>query len=453
MNIREKKIGIWGLGIVGRSAVNFLMHHASSVNVMDKKVLNEEEQQFLATNHVSYMQQNNLEQFFALNDLILASPGIDVRPFKQYHHKLITELDIVAHYFKKPIIAITGTVGKTTVTHFLSTLLQHHGLKIATGGNIGTGMLDLIAQQDTVDYAVLEVSSFQLEHCKSFAPDLAIWTNVYPNHLDRHSTHEEYLHAKMNIFMQQQAHQQSLLPLELASLCPPDKHSAFFSMHRPSDNQRAQFQHHKLFWIEDNQIFMAHNHRLQSLINLEDLPAASFIENWLIIVAALTLLSIPLPTIMNTDVALHVPEHRLEKVATINGITFYNDSKSTITQSTLKAVEMLKGHGNLIVLLGGINKADDPRRNREELIKALVGTVSYSACFGKEAAMLHELCENSTMPSGMFNNLDEAFQACVQQAKSGDTILLSPGGSSYDLFAHYQERGKKFKTLVYALQH
>jgi UDP-N-acetylmuramoylalanine--D-glutamate ligase len=215
MDFHNKKIGIWGFGIVGKAALKFFRSHEIPITVMDNKELSKQDYELLDTAKSNFVPQVNCNEFLSNNDLILASPGIDLRPFASYKEKFITELDIFSSHTKKPIIAITGTIGKTTVTHFLSKILQKH-TTVQTGGNIGTGMLELLAQQDH-EITLLEVSSFQLEPCQIFAPDLAIWTNLYPNHLDRHTTIEDYFSAKCAILAKQKNNQQALIPIELAS--------------------------------------------------------------------------------------------------------------------------------------------------------------------------------------------------------------------------------------------
>ena len=173
MNIKNKKIGIWGFGIVGKSAARFLTSHGAQLTVMDSKVLSEEDQMFCVYHKITVMRQDAIETFLQEHKYVLVSPGIDLRPINAHQHKFITELDLFAAYFNKSIIAITGTVGKTTLTHALAEMLKQHGYHVATGGNIGTGMLDLIDQQENLDYAIIEASSFQLTYTKKFAPNLA----------------------------------------------------------------------------------------------------------------------------------------------------------------------------------------------------------------------------------------------------------------------------------------
>jgi UDP-N-acetylmuramoylalanine--D-glutamate ligase len=447
IDLSNKKIGILGFGIVGKSAAEFLYNRAH-VTVMDKKRLSPMDQEFLTAHAIGYVQQTDaaLATFIQEHDYIVASPGIDLRPYPELQKKLLPELDLFTSFFCKSLISITGTVGKTSVTHLLTTLLQQTEKRWVNGGNIGIGMLDLIALQDNYDGAVLEVSSFQLEHCRSFAPDLAIWTNFYPNHLDRHGTLDAYLHAKMNCVLHQRQGQQALLPFSLLEnayakqlLKSAQSTVSFFALKKPKQMPQA----HAVFWLENNLIIQYFNGISRPLIDMKELPAISFPENWLIIVAAFSLLRYKVPSLAQISFDNTVLEHRLEKVATINTITFYNDSKSTVPEATLAALARCKNP--FILLLGGMSKGID----RAPLIASLKQfPLRHLITFGKEAEHLESYALENGIPCSSYESLEDAFAESVRLAHSGDTILLSPAGASFDLFTDYKQRGKRFKELV-----
>ena len=450
MDFSQKKIGIWGLGLVGEAAVKFFSTSTAQIQVMDIKKLTPSQQLFLDSHRIHFVlqDQRSLSLFLEHNDYILPSPGIDLRPYDRYQNKWLSEVDIFGAFFKKPIIAITGTVGKTTITSLLSDMLRASGKRVITGGNIGIPLLSLINQQHEGDLAVIELSSFQLAICKTFAPDLAIWTNLYPNHLDWHGTIQDYTQAKTNIFRNQQHHQKQLLPILLhestASQIIPTT-AAFFSV------SRADFLNHqsdKVFYTIDNHhIIRLDVHGAKPLIDLQSLPYISFFQNWLVVFAALDLLDVALKT---TDISIsqnNYFEHRLEHVATIAGVDFYNDSKATIAQATLAAVSAFEPPRSIILLLGGISKGVD----RSTLIQQLPAHVKHIICFGKEAYQLHESCTKHMRSAHSFATLEQAYKLALKKACPGDIILLSPGGASFDLFSNYTERGRRFKELV--LQH
>lgn len=258
-NFRDKKIGIWGFGVVGKSAARYLVskfvksyslssstsyHKNIEIEVLDKRELKPEEIAFFQENNIKFVDQKDpeaLNNFLEKNDLIIPSPGVDLRQYKKYSNKFISEFDIFQDGFEAPIIAITGTVGKTTITHMLDQIIKSQKIEIFTGGNIGTPVLDVLtSDKKEFDMILLELSSFQLELCKSFAPTLAIWTNLFPNHLDKHSNMEEYFMAKLQIIANQKCDQSALLPLNLIDKLLPEikrlkikSRLNFFSEHKP----------------------------------------------------------------------------------------------------------------------------------------------------------------------------------------------------------------------------
>jgi len=446
MEFNNKKIGIWGFGIVGKAALCYMRKYNAQITVMDCRTLHSDELHFLEQHNTSFCHEKYLENFFGQNDYVLASPGINHPACKQYKHKIISELDLFCDAYKKPIISVTGSVGKTTIVHLLSQLLEK-SIKIATGGNIGTAMLDLIDKQS--DTTLLELSSFQLEQCQSFAPDLAIWTNFHANHLDWHGSQETYFSAKQNIIRNQRTGQKALIPLNLIEkLLPLHKHGIdwyFFSVEPPLPQQQKLLKPvaQGIFYVQKDSIVFEQNNIIKPLIKLSNLPPITFIENWLVISATLYLSHIPLAVITTTDTRLSIPEHRLKKIASINEVDIYNDSKATTPAATLAAVIHLQKHP-IILLIGGISKGID----RTALIKHLNNSVKMIVCFGCERQQLADLCHRYNKQCQSFHTLDKAFLFCTQIAQPTDQILFSPAGASFDQFIDYKERGTYFKKLV-----
>ncbi|MDR3551439.1 MAG: UDP-N-acetylmuramoyl-L-alanine--D-glutamate ligase [Candidatus Babeliales bacterium] len=457
MNIPlDKKIGIWGLGVTGKSAVHYFHIRCYHIEVLDQKAFSADDQAYFAERNILLLGQEDLKDFLERNDYIFPSPGIDLAPYAQYAHKFLNELDLFYSSWKKPIIAITGSIGKTTITHLLSLLLQKVGLDVATGGNIGKPMLDLIPLQNSHDIALLELSSFQLEHCKKFAPDLAIITNLYPNHLDRHRSEDEYLRAKANIMRWQTDKQPALLPLALKDavlrlmpLQKTKKHLYYFSVQTPAHPVDG-----KVYYVEQNIIHLlcdptslklrragTDTETNKVIADLSQFPPITFQENWLIICAVFDIIKLQIPDLATIE--LHVPEHRLEKVATINGVDFYNDSKSTTTQSTLAAIERLSSRP-ILLILGGLSKGVD----REPFVEQIKGKIKKIYCFGKEADQLTAMCQKYGIIHQSCPTLDDAVTGAIADMQSGDQIVLSPAGSSYDLYSNYIERGNHFKQLL-----
>jgi UDP-N-acetylmuramoylalanine--D-glutamate ligase len=446
MDLTHKKVGIWGFGIVGKAAAALLSDQKVPITIMEKRQLSTEEDSLIKLYGATFIHQDSVDQFFDRNDLILMSPGIDPRPFQMhYQHKFITELDLLSDNFHQPIIAITGTVGKTSVTHFISTLLSRT-MRVVTAGNIGVGMLELIKKQDEYDCTVLELSSFQLEYCTQFQPQLAIITNLYPNHLDRHGTLENYLAAKLHILSAQKKDQRALLPLELLTSLPvrelveqqKDRFS-FFTTQKPP----VSFEY-ELFWVENNQIMTQKNGVQKVITSLDLFPQRSYPENWLIVASALHILNQPFDFDRTVNYDSEILHHRLERINTAEGITFYNDSKSTVPEATLAAVHSF-GNQPVVLILGGLSKGV----NRAALLIAqLPQNVVHVICFGAEKEQLATACTQAGIRSSGHETLEDAFTAACKFAHATTPILFSPSGSSYDLFKNYQERGNAFKKII-----
>lgn len=443
-------IGVWGFGRVGKSVVNYLHTQGAQLTVLDNRELSPQEKQDLAEKHIPLLGQQDIPHFLETHAYIVPSPGIDLRPYSTYKNKWLSELDLFAQAWHKPYIAITGSVGKTTVTHVLGHLLHKSGVRVAVGGNIGNAMLNLVPHQDAVDLAVLEVSSFQLELCTHFAPDSALWTNFYPNHLDRHSSAGEYCDAKAVIFKHQRPGQYALAPLELAQQLARSPHGSgqlsFFSPTPPTATDWALLPcNSSLFFLRDNTVFyQTTGTNAQQIAQLSpDLLEITFAQNWLALCATLHLHGISCTALESWVADVSLPAHRLEKVATIAGIDFYNDSKATTPQSTLAAVHKLQERP-ILLFLGGLSKGID----RTDLIKMLPTAIKMVYCFGKEAPHLRALCQTYTIPAQEHPTLESAFSAATTAAQPGDQLLFSPAGSSFDLFANYEERGTYFKKLV-----
>lgn len=425
MKLQNSTIGIWGFGRVGKAAASFFHHRGARIIIYDDNEV--------ASFDNSYLIAPSIQALFNIADYVLPSPGIDIRSYYAlYPKRWLCEVDLMQTYFKKPIIAITGSVGKTTITHLLTHLLQEHGIKAIAAGNIGLPMLEIIDQQDALDMVVLELSSFQLEYAQSFAPSFALWTNLYPNHLDRHGSMENYFMAKLPLVRHQHQHQLALVPLYLRERLTEFKTN--FSFFSTTCDASATF-------CLDNKHNELHHHPSQTAISLDSFPATTFPQNWLVLWATFYLLGIAYQK--TTSFAHTTLEHRLEKVAEINGITFYNDSKSTTPTSTLAALEQFKTK-HILLFLGGLSKGID----RTPLIQALQSYKIEVFCFGKEAPIIKALCDTFTIPCADFANLEDAFAASTKLFNRDDCILFSPSGSSYDLFKNYEERGAMFKKLV-----
>jgi UDP-N-acetylmuramoylalanine--D-glutamate ligase len=448
VNIR---IGIWGFGRVGRSVAEALLQHGYQIAVMDssRKVLSDN---LLQEYNVPTFVQEQHDEFFNMCPQVMPSPGIDLRGCALHKHTWLAELDLFQALWKKPIIAITGSVGKTTVASMLADICNHNGISVALGGNIGNAACTLLESHPTADYALLELSSFQLEQCRSFVPDIAIITNLYENHLDRHDSYEAYWHAKAEIFRRQSDHGIVIAPWELRERMQliNNEPRFYYMASQPSfssideskmSDQEMVFSYDAESAAEEIEIYKTKDYRTQ--IMPKELLLRTLPQNALSLYTALH--SLTHNNVLSVSFALDYVsrEHRLEEVATKHGITFVNDSKATTVASTRAAVARYKDR-RIILFIGGLSKGV----NRELLIATLPSQVIHLVCFGAEAAELAHWATEHHKASSAHTTLQEAFTHVMMWAEPETVVLLSPSGSSFDLYMHYEARGAHFKQLV-----
>jgi UDP-N-acetylmuramoylalanine--D-glutamate ligase len=444
-NFRHKKIGIWGFGVVGQSALTYFdQQNVASIQILDSKEIIASTKK---TPTITILQnEESIQDFLENNDFILASPGIKLHKYQnKFAHKFINELDILQEQATCSVIAITGTVGKTSITHLLEKIIKHSNQNTIAAGNIGYPMLSLLSNPKEI--AIIELSSFQLQPIRSFAPDLAIFTNFFANHLDHHQSVEEYFAAKCNILKYQTEHQIALLPLDLVhqigQMTRPKNNWAFFSTTKPTQEILEKYIDHQIYYLENKNIYQTHDGITNLIFDCNSLPALTFDTNWLVIIAACNLYKIDLTTIAPIVQNLALPDHRVQKVGSWQGSNFYNDSKATVWQATLQAVQSI-GNKPIKLFVGGLSKGAD----RTPLFQALAGKNIEIYTFGKEAHQLAQLCAQFNIKHAAYATLDTAWLACINNLTTPHEILFSPGGSSFDLFVDYKARGDYFMNLV-----
>lgn len=464
LHFTNKKIGIWGFGVSGKATLGYIIaHHLyCTITVIDKKLDPKTTASYQDLPNVFFVTETpaTITPFLTEHDIIITSPGIDLRPYKKYSKKFLAEIDLFFTHWNKTIIAITGTLGKTSITHLLDVIMRQNDKSLATGGNIGIGMTELLT--NTASCALLELSSFQLEHAQKFAPDCAIITNLYPNHLDRHETMQDYWNAKRNILLRQKKSDLAIIPLALAELIRNEELESNkkllerpFVFTHPTVPTRKELNlvrpGDSVFYYD--QLMGAIMHRdgeskatPEIIVPAELIPTLSYPINWVIIAAFYTMLGADAAKIFAKLNNLSLPDYRLDEVTTIHGVTYYNDSKSTIINASIAAVKTLnKKHGNnIILLLGGTSKGVD----RTGSIKELKEHVAHIVCFGAEAKELLAACKKAKIPADATTTLEEAITAAKKHAVSQAAVVFSPGGASFDLFKDYKERGEKFKQVV-----
>ncbi|MCB9493621.1 MAG: UDP-N-acetylmuramoyl-L-alanine--D-glutamate ligase [Epsilonproteobacteria bacterium] len=484
------RIGIIGFGIVGKSALNFFSHHVSAscmsqlpgydikekmiqLRVWDKRLLGADELMMIAQANAEFVcgQNQTLSEFIAEHDAVFVSASVDVSAYLMYAYKMINELDLFSACYKQPVVGVTGSVGKTSVTALLAQLISGMSFlgckrfKAHAVGNIGVGLLDLISSQGCDDLCVAELSSFQLELSSKSNVDIAIWTNFYPNHLDRHRTIKDYFDAKGSLLLAQKEHQVALLSAQLLEddfvkmtselLARVKSHICFFDATRSGDEffQLIPLKDYSLLYINDGIIWYECVKdgvcaKQKKLCPVAFFPGNIFIANILVLVGALYFLGADFDffSVQRVHESLHneslrsYQQHRLELICSPNGVDFYNDSKATIAQATQAAVERLSHNKRpLIVILGGTDKGV----KRGWLGKWLAGNpfVKRVYCFGQSCADFEQVYPMKT--------LEQVVESIANDVQLGDQVLFSPGGASFDQYTNYMERGNAFKELVW----
>ncbi len=435
INLKNKKVGIWGFGIVGKSVFAYLQKHTNHIQIMDKIKPEKLPEQTTFIQETS----ENIIKFLESNDAIITSPGIMLHNYMHYAQKFLHELDIFAKENKNFTVAITGTVGKTTITSLLAQCTPNS----IAAGNIGNAMLSTL-ENKTPATIILELSSYQLHFTKNFAPDIAIWTNFYPNHLDHHQNEQEYFLAKCNIFKYQTSKHIALLPANLIQKIQrhitPQAQIYLFE----NENFKPALSTYPTFFVQQNQLLL-HENGITTLIfdHFNQLPDITFAQNWIIIIAGLYLQKIDLNSIAPIIQKLKPEPHRLEFVTKLNHVAVYNDSKSTVWQATQSAINKFKDK-KIALFLGGISKGTD----RTPLIQYLQNKSITIFAFGKEAKILSDLCKNFQIDHHQSNTLQEALKQYQTLESNFEILLFSPAGASFDLFKNYQDRGEQFKKMV-----
>ncbi len=446
-----KHYGIWGFGAVGVSVARFLSQQGHKLSVYDVRTLSTEEIMFLAELGAHLYKPSEFEQFLAETELIIPSPGVDTSQATG-RATFVQELDLFTPRWHKPLIAVTGSLGKTTLVTVLDKILTANASRVALGGNIGTPLLDLLEEQTEADYGLIELSSFQLEYARPFAPTLAVITNFYANHLDRHGSLDLYLRAKCKIVTGQRADQKALIPLQLAKQIRTisDRPCAYFSAKQPTEQQLKQLKENDVLYTLDGSTLLRmtftdsniHTTQIPLSVSHTQRGSALLPETWLTLLAIADMIGLLGSETFRVP-KLSTLEHRLEYVGEIDGKIVYNDSKSTIFEATQAAVASLAPK-KIHLLLGGQSKGVD----RTKLLGQLKGSIASALCFGEEADILSESCKGYGLVSSSHKTLDEALTASLRAAQSQEVILLSPAGASFDLYKNYKERGTHFKSLV-----
>jgi UDP-N-acetylmuramoylalanine--D-glutamate ligase len=454
MNVKGKRVLVVGLGKSGVASALFLEKRGARVAVSDAKSQEQLRQEIplLLDHGITVETGQHGERTFRDQDLIVISPGVpfDVPQLVQARAlgiPVIGEVELAARFLKGKIVAITGSNGKTTTTALAGEIIAAGGRKALVGGNIGTPAITFVESSTEDTWVVLEISSFQLETVESFHPRIAVVLNVTPDHLDRHYSFENYTAAKARIFENQSTNDFAVLNadnapcVEMATAAKATapkatapKASVYWFSRLKEVANGAFVRAGSIIWRDqhgDHEIMPAKEISLKGGHNLENVLAAICVG---------MLAGIEPAQIRRAVSEFKAVEHRLEFVATVRGVDYYNDSKATNVDATIKALESFPGRIHLI--LGGKDKGSD-----YSVLNALLRErVKRVYTIGAAAAKIESQALGTEIAS--VGTLETAVKRASESASAGDVVLLAPACASFDQFDSYEHRGRIFKDLV-----
>lgn len=449
MEVTGKKVLVIGAGRSGIASARFLAARGAIVALNDRKPLAEWPTAALSLKDdgVGFVPGDAPMWLLDQIELVIISPGvptkiIPARYAERAGAEVIGEVELAARYLRGRMVAITGTNGKTTTTTLIGEILKDAGLKVQVGGNIGTPLISMVDSSREDGWTVVELSSFQLETIVDFHPEVAVVLNVTPNHMDRYERLTDYAAAKHRIFRNQEAGDVAILNADdeiVASWAQGLRaHVTLFSTRRELDEGLFLRGGHELVsrTKEGERVLLTRDEiALRGLHNVENVLAA--------LSAGLACGASP-ESMRETIRRFRAVEHRLEQVAEIGEVRFYNDSKATSVDATLKALEAFKDEpGKIVLILGGRGKqapyAPLASLLREKARKLIL--------VGEDAATIErELgavagCERAS-------DMADAVRRAYLAARAGDTVLLAPACASFDMFRSFEHRGQVFKEAV-----
>jgi len=451
MRFNQEKILVVGLGKSGLSVVRYLVREGARVTVSDMK---EEGDLELGTVREMRVLGVTLEtgghtmDTFLRSERIIVSPGVplDLAPLAAAGEKGIPvtgEMELAVQIMDTPIVAVTGTNGKSTVTAFLGSLLQNAGHQVFVGGNLGIPLIDYAASGLKSDVAVVEVSSFQLDTMEGFSPLVALLLNISPDHLDRYPNYEAYVQSKLKIFKNQEAGDFAILndddPVLSSLTLQQDVAVLRYGLKKKGFRQA---------FVEGKGIRAGLPRKESHLFDLQKclLPGKHNVENMMAAALAGLAMNVEPPVIQRTIDEFQGLPHRLELSGRIREVDFYDDSKATNVDAAIRSIASFDRP--VVLIAGGRHKGGD----YAPLVRVAKGKVKKAFLMGESKALMAEAFEDQ-IPYATADDMRDAVTKAFSAAKPQDVVLLAPACSSFDMFTDYAHRGMAFKEAVEGLQH
>lgn len=453
-DMKHKQVVFIGAGVSHRELILLFRRKGIPVTLCDKREASQlgDAYEQLKQAGVSFCLGEGYEEGILKGDVIFRTPGMyyysPVLTKARELQKVVTsEMEVFFDLCPCKIYAVTGSDGKTTTTTLISELLKAEGKTVYLGGNIGKALLPLVEEIRENDAAVVELSSFQLISMRR-SPDVAVITNVAPNHLDVHKNMQEYIDAKRNLILHQNAFSKTVLNAdnEVTRGMEPDVRGALSWFSRKTMPQNGAF------LAEDGNLCLAHNGQVTTLLHKDRIriPGIHNVENYLAAIAA-TAGEVSPQTIVQVAEQFGGVEHRIEFVRTLDGVRYYNDSIATSPTRTIAGLNSFDQ--KLIVLAGGYDKKIPfeplaPELVRHAKVLILMGVTAQKI---KQAVTSCEGYDAAQLPILEVSSMEEAVQTARKIAQSGDVVTLSPACASFDMYPNFEARGRHYKALVNAL--
>ncbi|MGI8640716.1 MAG: UDP-N-acetylmuramoyl-L-alanine--D-glutamate ligase [Pyrinomonadaceae bacterium] len=448
MELNGKKTLVLGAGKSGVTSARFLAERGAVVALHDKKPIDEwtDEARSLKNEKIGLINGQIPSWLLDQIDLVVISPGVPtgVIPARYIDRKdgeVIGEVELAYRFLKGRTVGITGSNGKTTTTTLIGKLLKNAGIPTQVGGNIGTPLVSLAETSCENGWTIVELSSFQLETIKNFRPNVAVALNVTPNHLDRYDLFSDYAAAKHRIFMNQTTDDLAILnaddEITLSWAKGLKANITLFSVKKELDEG---------LFLRGRDLVCRANGKEKILTTRDDifLRGLHNVENVLASLAAGLACGAPPDSMRETVKNFKGVEHRIEFVAEIEGVKFYNDSKATSVDASAKALEALSdGDGKIILILGGRGK-NAPYQPLADLIKENVRAL---VVIGEDAQNIENQLKNYAEIIRA-DSMTDAVKKSFEFAIGGDAVLLAPACASFDMFKSFEERGRVFKSEV-----
>ena len=453
-DIKDKKVSFIGTGVTNNGIIELFLKKGIDVTVCDRKTREDMGQladSFVAMGAKLSLGENYLEPIYT-SDIVFRAPGVyylneALTKARKMGVTVTSEMEVFFDLCPCKIIAITGTEGKTTTTTIISEVLAKSGRTVHKGGNIGRALLPIIEEIKPDDIAVVELSSFQLISMRS-SPDIALITNVYPDHLNVHSSMEEYIGAKKNLILHQNAFGRAVLNADNAdtNALSSDVRGKLLKFSRLGKVDRGAF------LDEDGWLCYTENGSDERIVHKDSikLPGYHNVENYLAAIAVLHG-DVPNETIAETAETFGGVEHRIEFVRELDGVRYYNDSIATSPVSVIAGLRAFSQ--KLIVIAGGSDKKLDYNDLAEPInksVKVLILTGDTSDMIEAAVRDYKDYDENSCRIIRAAS-MEEAVMAAKAAAVNGDVVTLSPASASFDRYKNFEERGRHFKSIVNAL--